>query len=182
MLRNTRSHTLAAWAAGGASGDLSTIRAGYTQNTVLANIDQSLSSINKGVADSRRALYATQEVMDGNNLAAMQTVGQIRAASASYKNAIDQMESDSEDPDPDVQSALAVAQRTANASVLGLRAQQDTNNLLSQIALQNVAQAKLTRDTLADSTNTSIDDQQAIAKAGNFTTDYATSVQQWRLH
>jgi len=173
--------TLGAWAAGGASGDLSTVRAGYTQNTVLANIDQSLTSINKGVADSRRALYATQEVMDGNNLAAMQIVGQIRAAASSYKNAIDQMESDSEDPDPDVQSALAVAQRTANASVLGLRAQQDTNNLLSQLALNNVAQTKLSRDTIADSSNRTQEDQQALTTASAFTTNYTTSLQNWSL-
>ena len=173
--------TLADWAAGGASGDLSTVRAGYTQNTVFANIDQSLSSINQGVANSRRALYATQEVMDGNNLAAMQTVGQIRAASASYKNAIDQMESDSEDPDPDVQSALAVAQRTANATVLGLRAQQDTNNLLSQLASNNVAQTKLSRDTIADSSNRTQEDQHALTTASAFTTNYTTSLQNWSL-
>jgi hypothetical protein len=174
--------TLADWAAGGASGDLSTVRAGYTQNTVLANIDQSLSSINQGVANSRRALYATQEVMDGNNLAAMQTVGQIRAASASYKNAIDQMEGDSEDPDPDVQSALAVAQRTANATVLGLRAQQDTNNLLSQLASNNVAQTKLSRDTIADSSNRALDNQQATQENQKLTTDYTTSLQNWSIH
>ena len=174
--------TLSAWAAGGASGDINTIRAGYTQNTVLANIDESLGSINKGVANSRRSLYATQSVMDGNNLAAMQTVGQIRAASASYKNAIDQMETDSENSDPDVQSALAVAQRTANASVLGLRAQQDTNNLLSQLATQTVAQSKLTRDTIADSTNRSLDDQQALQEVASLTTDFTTSIHNWKLH
>jgi hypothetical protein len=174
--------TLAAWAAGGASGDANTIRAGYTQNTVLANIDQSLTSINQGVASSRRSMYATQAVMDGNNLAAMQAVGQIRSASASYKNAIDQMETDSEDSDPDVQSALAVAQRTANANVLGLRAQQDTNNLLSQIAIQNVAQTKLSRDTIADATNRSLDDQQALKDSASLTTDFTTSLRNWTLH
>jgi hypothetical protein len=174
--------TLSAWAAGGASGDINTVRAGYTQNTVLANIDQSLASVNQGVANSRRSLYATQEIMDGNNLAAMQAVGQIRSASASYKNAIDQLESDSEDSDPDVQSALAVAQRSANASVLGLRAQQDTNNLLAQMATQNVAQTKLSRDTIADSTNRALDNQQATQETQKLTTDYTTSLKNWSLH
>lgn len=151
--------TLADWAAGGASGNANMIQQGYAKNTVLANVDQSLSSINAGVARTRSAMYATQSVMDGNNLAAMQAVGQIRAAATQYKNAIDQLENDSEDPDPDVQSALAVAQRTATANVLQLRAQQDTNNLLTQIALQQVAQSKMTRDALADSTNRTLEQQ-----------------------
>jgi hypothetical protein len=91
------------------------------------------------------------------------------------------MESDSEDPDPDVQSALAVAQRTANASVLGLRAQQDTNNLLSQLATNNVAQTKLSRDTIADSSNRTQDNQQALTAASAFTTNYTDSLQNWSL-
>ena len=173
--------TLADWAAGGASGDAYTVQAGYTKNTVLANIDQSLSNINKGVASSRRALYATQQVMDGNNLAAMQTVGQIRSAAASYKNAIDALEDDSEDDDPDVQSTLAVAQRNANAAVLGLRAQQDTNNLLSQMALQNVANTKHTRDGIADSSNRAQDDQEALDEAKSLMTDFTTSLHNWTL-
>ena len=174
--------TLADWAAGGASGDANSIRAGYTNTTVLSQIDSSLAKINNGVASSRRAMYSTQEIMDGNNLAAIQAVGQIRSASASYKNAIDQLETDSQDSDPDVQSALAVAQRTGNANVLALRAQQDTNNLLTQIALQNIAQTKLARDTISDNTNRNLDQQNAAEEIQKLNTDYTTSLHAWRLH
>jgi aryl-alcohol dehydrogenase-like predicted oxidoreductase len=126
-------------------------------------------------------MYATQSVMDGNNLAALQAVGQIRAAAASYKNAIDQMESDSENDDPDVQSALAVAQRTANASVIALRAQQDTNNLLSQIANQGIAQSKLTRDQLVGDSNRVLADRQSYKGLATIEGTMGDSFLNWRL-
>ena len=173
--------TLTLWATGANSGDANSIQNGYQQNTVLANIDSSLSKINSGMAHSRSAMYATQSVMDGNNLSAMTAVGQIHAAAAQYKNAIDQLENDAEDPDDDVQAQLAVEQRTANAMVLSLRAQQDTNSLLGQIATQQVAQTKLTRDTLADSTNRTLEQQQALEDAGNLTAGYTTSLQNWKI-
>jgi len=173
--------TLADWAAGGASGDLASVQAGYQKNTTLANIDTSLAKLNTSVARSRSSLYATQTIMDGNNMAAMQAVGQIRAASAQYKNAISALEDDSEDDDDEVQSQLAVSQRTANASVLGLRAQQDTNNLLSLMLNQQLTQTKMSRDTIADGTNRALADQQALDDSGKLTTGYTTSLQNWSL-
>jgi hypothetical protein len=174
--------TLTLWATGVNSGDPNTVHNGYALNTTLANIDQSLSTISSGVAKSRAAIYATQAVMDGNNLAAMTAVGQIHAASVQYKNAIDQLENDVQDPSDDVQAQLAVEQRTSNAVVLGLRAQQDTNRLLSQIASQNIAQTKMTRDTIADSTNRALEQQQAIKDANTLTNGYTESLRNWKLH
>lgn len=174
--------TLTLWATGANSGDPNSIQNGYQQNTVLANIDASLSKLNSGVAHSRSALYATQAVMDGNNLAAMTAVGQIHAAAAQYKNAIDQLENDDEDPDDGVQAQLAVEQRTSNALVIGLRAQQDTNNLLGQIAAQQVAQTKLTRDSIADSTNRGIENDQALSAASALSANYTDSLKTWSLH
>jgi len=174
--------TLTLWATGMNSGDAASLQNAYAQNTTLANIDQSLAKINSGVAHSRASLYATQSVMDGNNLAAMQAVGQIHAAAAQYQNAIAQLENDDENPDDATQAQLAIEQRSSNALVLGLRAQQDTNNLLGQIATQQVAQSKLTRDTIADATNRNLDQQQAYDDAANLTTSYTTSLQNWKLH
>jgi hypothetical protein len=173
--------TLSQWATGANSGDPNSIQNGYQQNTVLANIDTSLSTLNSGVARSRSALYATQSVMDGNNLAAMSAVGQIHAAAAQYKNAIDQLENDAEDPNDATQAQLAVEQRTSNALVIGLRAQQDTNNLLGQIAAQQVAQTKLTRDSIADSTNRALENQDALNAASSLSTNYTDSLKTWSL-
>lgn len=174
--------TLALWATGANSGDPNAIQNGYQQNTVLANIDTSLSNLNSAVAHSRSALYATQSIMDGNNLAAISAVGQIHAAAAQYKNAIDQLENDDEDPDDDTQAQLAIEQRSSNALVLGLRAQQDTNNLLGQIAAQQVAQTKLTRDVIADATNTAIDNDQALSAAAALTANYTDSLKAWSIN
>ena len=112
----------------------------------------------------------------------MQAVGQIHAAAAQYRNAIAQLQNDDEDPDDGVQAQLAVEQRSGNALVIGLLAQQDTNNLLSQLTAQQIAQAKMTRDTIADSTNRALDEQQSLQDAGNLTTGYTTSLQNWKLH
>jgi hypothetical protein len=173
--------TLTLWATGANSGDPNAVQNGYAANKVIANIDQSLSKLNSGLARTRTAMYATQSVMDGNNLAAMTAVGQIKAASAQYKNAIAELERDGQDPTDTVQAQLAVEQRTSNAMILSLRAQQDTNNLLGQIASQNVANTKLTRDTMADSTNRALELQQAIDDASSLTDGATTSLKAWKL-
>lgn len=174
--------TLTLWATGANSGDPNAVQNGYSQNTTLAEVDASLAKINAGMARSRTAMYATRSIMDGNNLAAMTAIGQIHAAATQYKNAIDELEKDGMDSAVDVQSALAVAQRSSNALILGLRAQQDTNTLLGQIAAQNIAQTKMIRDTLADSSNRALEQQQALEEASALTNGYTSSLQNWKLH
>jgi hypothetical protein len=155
--------TLALWATGANSGDPSAVQSGYQQSTLLADVDQTLGTINTGVANSRRAMYATQAVMDGNNLAAIAAVGQIRQAASQYQNAIAALENDAQNGDPIVQSQLAVEQRTSNAAVLQLRSSQDTNNLLSQLVQQQVGQNKMARDSIAEATNNTLSQQESDA-------------------
>ncbi|HVU44797.1 MAG TPA: hypothetical protein VHD85_01650 [Terracidiphilus sp.] len=173
--------TLALWATGANSGDQNTVQQAYSQSTILADVDQTLTKINAGVANSRRAMYATQAVMDGNNLAAMTAVGQIHQAAMQYQTAIAALENDAQNADPAVQSQLAVEQRTSNAALLQLRSTQDTNNLLSQIALQQVAQSKLTRDSLAADTNQAIANQQSYDALDALENGMADSWLNWKV-
>lgn len=117
---------------------------------VLAQANDFMSTMDKGLASSLKAVYSSQQVMDGNNLAAMQAVGSIRNAQSQYQSAIAQLESDAQQDDDSGQAQLAVEQRTSNAAILQLRQTQDTNALLSAMTDQLIAQTKTQRDSLAD--------------------------------
>jgi hypothetical protein len=132
--------------------------------SILAKANDFMSTMDAGLASSVRAAYSSQQVMDGNNLAAMSAVGQIRNAASQYESAISQLETDAEDDSDDAQAQLAVDQRTSNAAILQLRQTKDTNALLSAITDQLIAQTKTQRDSLADYGNAVADQQQSYQK------------------
>lgn len=132
--------------------------------TVMARANDFLSTMDQGLASSVKALYSTQQIMDGNNLAAMKAAGQIRNSAAQYEAAIQQLENDNENDADDAQAQLAVSQRAANATVIQARLTKDTNALLSAITDQLIAQSKLQRDNLADYGNATAERQQGFER------------------
>ena len=166
--------TVAQWAAGENTGQ--NVEDGYAATTVVAQADDFLGRVNAGISSSRRAMYSTQEIMDGNNIAAIRAVGQIRNAASQYEAAISELESDSEDEDDSAQAQLAVEQRTSNAAIVQLRQTKDTNTLLSAQLDQMVAQTKLQRDALAASGNDVLTQQQSF---DDYDAVYAGAADSW---
>ena len=171
--------TLGAWAQSSITGEPTKAREAYAATTVAQKADDFLGKINAGLSSSKKALYSTGAVMDGNNLAAMRAVGQIRKASADYRNAIKALEDDAQKDDELTQSELAVQQRTSNAQIVELRQNQDTNQLLSAMLDNMVAQAKLQRDSIATSTNSSLEAQQSELDYQRFTKGAGDSLMKW---
>lgn len=173
--------TLSGWITGVNSGNASAIQNAFAQNTSLAGADQSLTTLNSTLAMSRKALYSTREIMDGNVMAALGAIGQIHASAAQYQNAISQLQSDDENDDPDLQSELAVEQRTSNAAVLSLEAQQDTNQLLSALLQQQLGQNLANRSIIADDANSTNDLLQGVQTSQSLTNGHANSLQNWSI-
>lgn len=143
--------TVAGWAVGANTGQ--DAEEGYAATVIVAKADDFLSKTNSGLASSRRAMYSTQEIMDGNNVAAIRAIGQIRNAASQYEAAIGELEKDSEDESDSAQAQLAVEQRTSNTALVQARLTKDTNALLAAQLDQMIAQSKLARDSLAESGN-----------------------------
>jgi len=144
--------------------------------SVAAKANDFLSNMASGMVSSTRAMYSTQQIMDGNNLAAIRAVGQIRNAQSQYEAAISALETDDEEDDDAAQAQLAVEQRTSNTAIVQARMTKDTNQLLASMVDQMVAQSKLQRDGLAQSGNDIIDMEQSFS---DYTPTYAGAADSW---
>ncbi len=100
--------------------------------------------------------YATVELTDGANLAAMETVGRLRANAPAVEAAIQNLENDSLSSDPNMNTEIAVLNKINAADVIALRNGQDTNKLLATLAEERIIEAKRERDAEAQAFNNHI--------------------------
>ena len=89
-----------------------------------------------------KSQVATAELSDGLSTTALMTLGQIRARSQALNQQISTLERDTYSPDPNQQTEMAVLGKINTANVMQLRSQQDTNQILSTAALQQMIAAK----------------------------------------
>ena len=89
-----------------------------------------------------KAQYATAELADGVSAGALNTLGQIRARSLLLDSKVQQLATDSFSADSGQQTEMAVLGKINAATLLQLRSQQDTNQILSAATLQQMLTAK----------------------------------------
>ncbi len=128
--------------------------AGYAQATqTLGRYGGGFASLSPDQQSRLQTSYATVELTDGANLAAMQTVGQLRGNAPAVEAAIQNLEADSLSSDPSMNTEIAVLNKINAAGVIGLRNTQDTNKVLVALAEAQVLQAKRQRDAEAEAFN-----------------------------
>ena len=103
--------------------------------TALANLDDRSQSFVK-------TQYATAELSDSVSASQLATVSEIRARSTALNQQIDNLTRDSYSADPSQQTEMAVLAKINAASLMQLRSQQDTNQILTANALQQMITAK----------------------------------------
>ncbi len=126
--------------------------------------------------------YATVELAYGASLAAIETIGRLRANTPSVEASIQNLESDSLSDDPDMNTEVAVLNKMNAASVMQVRSVQDTNKLLVALAEQQLIDAKRLRDAEARAINHDIRfraEGKAILDAQ--ITDASALVHSWRM-
>jgi hypothetical protein len=144
--------TTAAWTAGISTG-VDALGGYRAASEPLGVYGGAFSQIPGDQAQRVRTQYATLELTDGANVAAMQTIGDLRARAIAVENAIQNLEDDSLSSDPDMNTEVAVLNKINAAGVIALRNGQDANKLLVSLAESRILEAKRERDAEARAFN-----------------------------
>jgi hypothetical protein len=144
--------TTGSWTSGINSGF--NVFGGYSAATTNLNAyGGGFANIAPGQTNRIATDYGTVELTDGANLAAMQTLGELRANAAAVQASIANLESDSLSADPNMNSEIAVLNKISAANIVNLRNTQDANKLLAAMAEEQIVQAKRQRDSEAQAFN-----------------------------
>jgi hypothetical protein len=147
--------TTGAWVTGANTGiDVAAAYSSATQ--LLKSYGAALGNIPADQVDRVKTNYATVELTDGANQAALATLGRMRGDAPALETAIQNLETDSFSSDPAMNTEVAVLNKINAANVMNLRSTQDTNKLLAALAEERVIEAKRVRDAEAEAINTHI--------------------------
>jgi hypothetical protein len=173
--------TTAGWITGINTG--LAVSGGYTAATLpLGTYGAALGNVPGDQLDRVKTSYATIELTDGANLAAMQALGELRANAPAVEGAIQGLEADSLSPDPLMNTEIAVLNKINAAGIISIRDTQDTNKLLVAMAEQQIVQAKRTRDAEASAINNHIQFMaQAQGAMAAQAADASSAMLNWRM-
>jgi hypothetical protein len=161
-----------------------TVSPAYEQAIVpfVAMNEATLRAINPNDALQLRSSAASLELMDGANVSALTTVGNIRANAPTVEQQIDNLEQDSFSADADLNSEVDVLNKINASNVLTLRTLQDANNLRVAELEEEVLRAKFERDSDAANINFAAQiNQQASQNLSSFNTNLTQSLSSYRL-
>jgi hypothetical protein len=173
--------TTAAWTRGINTG--ADVEAGYRHAVQpLNDYGAALSNVPNAQQGRIKTNFATVELTDGANIAAIDTIGRLRANAASVETAIRGLEEDSLSPDPAMNTEIAVLNKINAAGVIALRSSQDSNKVLVALAEEQILEAKRRRDAEVGAINQDIrfraEGKAAIlAQAG----DASAAMRAWRM-
>jgi hypothetical protein len=126
--------------------------------------------------------YATVELADGANVAAIETIGRLRANSRAVEGAIERLETDSLSSDPEMNTEIAVLNKMSAAQLIAVRSAQDSNKLLVALEEERLIDPKRKRDAEAQMINNHIrfmaDARAVMAAQGK---DASSAMQAWRM-
>lgn len=167
------------WVIAANTGDQVSTALGYRmagiplQNLSSQNIPQDQQS-----ASVVMAQYATAELADGVSLNTLSTLGEIRARSLALTRQVDALQRDSLSNDSTQQTEMAVLGKINAATLMQLRSQQDTNQILTAAALHHMLTAKEQFDQQKRALNQSIYFQQNFQNSmDRITTGMSQSMQ-----
>jgi type IV secretion system protein TrbJ len=161
----------------------SNVEAGYQGAALpLNDYGAALANVPTDQQPRIKTTFATVELTDGANIAAMDTIGRLRSNATGVESAIRGLEEDSLSSDPEMNTEMAVLNKINAANVIALRASQDTNKVLVALAEQQILEAKRQRDAEVQAINQDIrfraEGKAAIfAQAG----DASAAMRAWRM-
>jgi len=159
------------------------VAAGYWQAAqALDDYGQALRNIPPDQLSRVKTGYATVELTDGTNLAAMETIGRLRANAPAVETAIQGLEDDSLSSAPDMNTEIAVLNKINAAGLIAVRSSRDTNQLLVTLAEQQILEAKRKRDAEAQAIHNHIrfvSDGKAVMAAQ--AAEASAAMRAWRM-
>jgi hypothetical protein len=156
----------ARWVAAVNGAGPQTVSPAYEQAIVpfLAYNQLALNAINPNDALRLKSSAASLELMDGANVSALTTVGNIRANAQTVEQQIANLEQDSFSDDDSLNSEVSVLNKINASNILTLRTLQDANNLRVAELEEQVLQSKAQRDDEASNLNFATQIQQTAAQ------------------
>jgi hypothetical protein len=177
---NTYGNT-AGWISGVNTG---AVGGGYRQATTQLSLYDGghLSSMDALERSRVQSQYASVELADGANAAAMATIGSIRGSALNVERQMGNLENDSLSSDPGLNSEVSVLNKINAANVLTLRSVQDSNKLLASLLEVQTVFAKQQREATSNAINADI--TRRATAAGNIaqvTGTLTDSLQNFRM-
>jgi hypothetical protein len=176
---NTYGNT-ADWIGAANTGSPQLATSGYRLAGIQLNsqANSGFSSFDPRTQDTVKAQYATAELADGIATASLANLGDVRARSQAFSQQIDNLQHDTYSSDPTQQTEMAVLGKINTASLMQLRSQQDTNQILSDAALHQMLAAKEQFDQQKRALNQQVYFQQNFSDSMNrVTTGMTQSLQ-----
>jgi hypothetical protein len=151
---NTYGNT-AGWISGVNTG---AVGGGYQQATTQLSLYDGghLSSMDALERSRVQSQYASVELADGANAAAMATIGSIRGNAMNLERQMGNLENDSLSSDPDLNTEVSVLNKINAANILTLRSVQDSNKLLASLLEVQTVLAKQQREATSNAINADI--------------------------
>jgi hypothetical protein len=164
LAQNTYGNT-GTWVNGINSGQTDVVSSGYQQATtqLLPYNPEQLSGMNADELTRVQSQYATVELADGANTAAMATIGSIRGNAQTIETQIGNLEQDSLSSDPNLNTEVAALNKINAAGVLTLRTLQDSNKLLASLLEEQTVLAKQQREATTNTINADIERRASLA-------------------
>jgi hypothetical protein len=159
--QNTYGNT-AGWITGVNTG---AVGGGYQQATTQLSLYDGghLSSMDALERSRVQSQYASVELADGANAAAMATIGSMRGNALNVERQMGNLENDSLSSDPDLNSEVSVLNKINAANVLTLRSVQDSNKLLASLLEVQTVLAKQQREGTTNAINADIKRRSSLA-------------------
>ena len=157
------------WTSGVNSGEFPSVAAGYEHATtqLLQYDPAALGTMTPGELERVKSQYASVELADGANTAALETLGSIRGNARTIESRISNLEQDSLSADANLNTEVSVLNKINAANVLTLRTVQDSNKLLASLVEQQTILSKQQREATANAINAEIARRRNLA--GNLT-------------
>ena len=162
--QNTYGNT-GTWVSGINSGQATVANNGYQQATtsLLPYSSAQLGGMTSDELNRVQSQYASVELSDGANTAAMETIGSIRSGSQEIQTQINNLEQDSFSSDPNLNTEVSVLNKINAAGILTLRTLQDSNKLLASLLEEQTILAKQQREATTNSINADIERRANLA-------------------
>jgi hypothetical protein len=161
-----------------------TVGGGYQQATTQLSLYDTghIRSMDRDELSRVQSQYASVQLADGANTAAMATIGAIRGNALNLEARMGTLENDSLSDDPLLNSEVSVLNKINAANVLTLRSVQDSNKLLASLLEVQTVLAKQQRESTTNAINADITRRSSLAgNLAGVTGSLTDSLQNFRM-
>jgi hypothetical protein len=155
------------WVSAANTGGMQSASSGYRLAGITLTAPPALGAMDSRTQETVKAQYATAELTDGVSVDALALLGEIRSRSQALDKQLTNLEQDSYSNSSSQQTEMAVLGKINAATIMILRSQQDTNQILATAVLHQLLSTKEQSDRQKRALNLAIYFQQNFPDSMN---------------